>query len=190
MQDISLHLLDIIENSVRAKAKDITIRVKIDRLENRLKIMIKDDGLGMDEETLKNSQNPFFTTKNDRVKKVGLGIPLFKQNAELSDGSFTITSKKNIGTTIDVDFRLDHIDRMPLGNITDTVLTGILGHPETDFNFTLEMISNEETKEIFVFSTKEIKRELEGVPLAHPEVITFIKNYLNEGITEVYREEI
>jgi anti-sigma regulatory factor (Ser/Thr protein kinase) len=190
MQDISLHLLDIIENSVRADAELVEIGILIDEVKNLLDIRVKDDGKGMDEDTINSSQNPFYTTKAERKKKVGLGIPLFKQNAEQCNGSFKITSKQNEGTEIIAQFQFDHIDRMPLGNIADTVLTSILGHPETDFALNYERINNEGKMEVFDFNTKEVRKELGDVPLNYPEVTSFISGFLTNGINNIYMEEI
>ena len=190
MQDISLHLLDIIENSIRAKAQNVEIYIEVNKKNNMLKIKVDDDGHGMDEDMLVNSQNPFFTTKIDREKKIGLGIPLFKQNAEACDGSFLIRSKKGKGTTIAAEFRLNHIDRMPLGNISDTVLTSIIGHPETDISFTMKTVDLNDEITDFIFDTKLIKRELEGIPLNHPDITSFISSFLTEGITGLYKEEV
>lgn len=190
MQDISLHLLDIIENSIRAEAANVDVSIEIDKRNNRLKLRVSDDGHGMDEDMAANSQNPFYTTKNDRVKKVGLGIPLFKQNAELCEGSFKLISKKDEGTTIIADFRLDHIDRMPLGNVADTLLTSILGHPEADISFSIKVNDSHDGEDVFSFDMKEIKKELDGIPLSHPEVTSFIRNFLTDGISKIYSEEI
>jgi len=130
MQDISLHLLDIIENSVRASARNIWISIRIEVLRNELELVVLDDGTGMDAETLEHAQNPFYTTKLEREKKVGLGIPLFKQNAEMCNGSFFMNSEPGVGTELKAIFELSHVDRMPLGKIGDTMLGAIIGHPE------------------------------------------------------------
>ncbi|MBW6516431.1 MAG: ATP-binding protein [Candidatus Cloacimonetes bacterium] len=190
MQDISLHLLDILENSIRADASVVNVCIEINKRDNRLKIMVTDNGHGMSEDILMNSQNPFFTTKENRVKKVGLGIPLFKQNAEHCDGSFNIISAKNKGTEIVAEFRLDHIDRMPLGSIPDTILTSLLGHPDIEFIVEMIKISSDGEKSNFIFDTKDIKQELDGFPINNPEVTGFIRDYLTEGINNIYKEEI
>jgi len=188
MQDISLHLLDIIENSVRAQAQNVWIDIKIIDADNLLVISIKDDGSGMDDETLKAAQDPFYTTKVERKKKVGLGIPLFKENAERCDGSFLITSSLGNGTQIIATFAYDHIDRMPLGKLADTILTAVLGHEEVDLHLETHRIKTD--KEIdFKFSTALIKEELDGVPLSYPDVITFLDQMLNEGIKNTEMEE-
>jgi signal transduction histidine kinase len=190
MQDISLHLLDIIENSVRAKAKHISIEIEVVVLRNRLKISIADDGSGMDEATLLSAQDPFYTSKIERVKKVGLGIPLFKQSAEMCNGSFFMESKLGKGTKIEAVFQYDYVDRMPLGKIDDTILGSVVGHPEVDFRLLLRRIMlNNKTLE-FVFDTEEIKHELDGIPITYPDVVMYIKEILKEGIEETKMEEI
>ena len=189
MQDISLHLLDIIENSVRAKARNIWITILIQHSDNLLRIIVKDDGSGMDYDTLQAAQNPFYTTKTERIKKVGLGIPLFKENAERCDGSFIIESLIGKGTTITADFAYDHIDRMPLGSITDTILTSIMGHNQTDIHLDLLNQKLDTDALEFKFSTALVKQELGDIPLTYPDVITFLNEMLNEGINNTDMEE-
>lgn len=189
MQDISLHLLDIIENSVRAKAKNIVIEIVIEVLRNKLIISVKDDGLGMDETTLQKAQDPFYTTKVERVKKIGLGIPLFKQNAEMCNGRFSICSEPGKGTDLIAEFQFDHVDRLPLGNLEDTMLTLIVGHLEIDFHFSLirKMISGDDLS--YDLSTAVLKRELGDVPLSYPDVIRFIESDIKQGIIKTKMEE-
>lgn len=189
MQDISLHLLDIIENSVRAQALNIDLIITIDQPQNRLEITIEDDGCGMDEETLKAAQDPFYTTKKERKKKVGLGIPLFAENAERCDGSFDMDSVIGKGTRITAEFGYDHIDRMPLGNIADTILTSILGHDQVDINLKLINQKLEGQRLEFKFSTLLVKKELGDIPLSYPDVINFLNEMLNEGIKKTEMEE-
>ncbi|HQH47377.1 MAG TPA: ATP-binding protein, partial [Candidatus Syntrophosphaera thermopropionivorans] len=181
MQDISLHLLDIIENSVRANAKNIQIRVIKDSNTNYLRLIVSDDGIGMDPDTLVKAQDPFFTSKTEREKKVGLGIPLLKQNAELCNGSFLITSEPGKGTVLSAEFQLDHIDRMPLGNLKETLLSAIVGHPEVNFSIILTALDKDKEKS-FHFETAPIKEELGDIPLTYPDVIKYLEQSLNEGI--------
>jgi len=189
MQDISLHLLDIIENSVRAESRHIKIRIIQDVQEDILRFIIEDDGIGMDARTLDEAQNPFYTSKSDRVKKVGLGIPLFKQNAELSGGDFNMSSEPGFGTVLRADFQLSHIDRMPLGNLKDTLLGAIVGHQEVDFS--INLIYKERGKEQgFHFDTSAIKEELGDIPLTYPDVIEYIEESLTEGIQNTNMEEV
>ncbi|NLK49053.1 MAG: ATP-binding protein [Candidatus Cloacimonetes bacterium] len=189
MQDISLHLLDIIENSVRAEARRIKVRVKANVQKNLLRVIVEDDGVGMDAYTVQQAQDPFYTSKLERIKKVGLGIPLFKQNAELSNGSFKMASEPGFGTVLTVDFQLDHIDRMPLGNLKDTLLGVIIGHPEVDFYICL-IYSERGKEQSFHLDTAAIKEELGDIPLTYPDVIEYIDQSLNEGIQNTNMEDV
>lgn len=189
MQDISLHLLDIIENSVRAGARNIKVRVSNNTCENCLRIIVEDDGSGMDPETLAMAQDPFYTSKEERVKKVGLGIPLLKQNAEMSQGRFKMASQPGFGTVMTVDFALDNIDRMPLGDIGSSLLGAIVGHPEVDFHIIFHYCG-ERKEESFHFETLAIKEELGDIPLTYPDVIEYIDQSLHEGIQNTYMEDV
>jgi len=179
MQDISLHILDIIENSVRAKADLIKIYIIIEKSKDTLEIKVWDNGCGMTEKELEMAQNPFYTTKAERKKKVGLGIPLFKQNAEQCDGYFNIKSQKDQGTSIKAVFKYSHYDRMPLGNLTDSFVNSIIGHPEVDFEIYLK---RKDENMSYEFSTKIIKDELGDIPITYPDVIKFVNNELSNEI--------
>ena len=133
MEDLSLHILDIAENSIAAEAKRIEIRSEEDREKDVLTVEIKDDGKGMDERTLKKALDPFFTTRTTR--KVGLGLALLAQASRESDGTIEIDSTPGRGTTVKAAFRYHHLDRKPLGNIHETIETLVTGYPEVDFLF-------------------------------------------------------
>ena len=130
MEDLSLHVLDVAENAIMAAAS----RIEIVIIDNRDKLMqtisITDNGTGMDKETVKNALDPFFTTKK---KKTGLGIPLFAQAAKEAGGALKIRSTLDKGTEIKATFRLDHIDKKPLGNMVETIRVLKATHPEIDF---------------------------------------------------------
>jgi len=131
MEDLSLHILDIVENSIRACAKMIEIKIIEERKKDLLTIKIIDDGKGMDEKTLKNVLDPFFTTKNTR--KVGLGLSLLAQSAEESGGSIEIESKPGQGTKVKATFGYSHIDRKPLGDIYESLKVLIIANPDINF---------------------------------------------------------
>ncbi len=178
MRELSLNVLDIAENSFKAKAK--TVEVSIVQKENILTIRIKDDGCGMDEDFLKRVVDPFTTTRTTR--KVGMGIPLFKMVAEQSGGEFKITSKKGVGTTVTATFLIDHVDRPPLGDIADTIVSmiGNLGEAELVFYFKAFGTS-------FTLDTKEVKKELENIPINTPEILVFLRDMINENIKTNFR---
>jgi hypothetical protein len=172
MQDLSLHILDIAENSINAGASEIRITIVEDTRENILSLEISDNGKGMDEETIKKVYDPFFTTK--ACKHTGLGIPLLAQSARECNGEMNIKTEKGRGTTIHVSFQYDHIDRKPLGAIGDTLIVLIASHPEIDLIF-----EHRRNDSIYSLNISEIRKELEGIPVNSPAVISFIKDDIN-----------
>lgn len=175
MDEISSHIIDIVANSVTAKATCVTVEIIQDAEKNLLSLHIKDDGVGMDEDTIKKVLDPFYTTKAG--KKVGLGVPLLKGTAETTGGTFTLSSSVGKGTEILATFDLTHPDLPPLGNIRDTMLVLVVGNPETDFRFLIRNDSRE-----FILDTKEMRSHLDGVPINHPDVITFLSKYIDESM--------
>ena len=140
MEDISLHILDIAENSIRAKAKNINIMITEDYKNDLLTLTIEDDGEGMDEATKAFALNPFFTTK--KGKKVGLGLALLAHSAEEAGGDMKIESEPGKGTKISAIFKLGHIDRKPLGNLNETIKCLKVTHPEIKLNSDYIKINN------------------------------------------------
>lgn len=177
MPEISLHILDVAENSVRAGASLVKIEVLADTARNTLSITIADNGCGMSGEQLAKVSDPFFTTRSTR--RVGLGIPFFKQAAEGTGGSFSIWSKEGKGTVTEAVFVLDSIDRMPLGDMTATIHTLVTCHEEMDFYYRYARDGRE-----FTLDTREMKEILGNVPPGLPEVSGFIKEYLETNHRE------
>ena len=178
MPEISLNILDVAENSVRAEASLVEITVSVQPEEDTLTVVIRDDGCGMTKEQAARVQDPFFTTRTTR--KVGLGVPFFKQAAESTGGSFRIDSEKGKGTTVKAVFGLSHIDRMPLGDISATVQTLIVFNEHIDFRYTYEYDAKS-----FVLDTREMREMLgEGISFSELEVSAFIKDYLETNKEE------
>ncbi len=178
MRELSLHILDIAQNSIKAEAETLRIVVIEDLEADRLIIKIKDDGTGMDSETVAKVVDPFYTTRTTR--KVGLGIPLFKSSAEACDGYFEIKSQLGTGTEIIAEFKYSHIDRVPLGNMPETIVTIINACDNMDLIYTHTI--NHRT---FTLNTKEIKKLLDGVPISNIEVIAWLREYISEGLHEL-----
>ena len=172
MEDLSLHILDIAENAVRADAKNVEIIITKDMRNDLLRVEVNDNGRGMDTETLARVRDPFFTTKH---KKTGLGIPLFAQAAEQAGGSLTIDSASGRGTRVTASFAWSHVDRPAIGNMADSLMTLIAGHPDLDFLYEVH-----DGEEIFRFDTREIKCDLEGIPINAPEVLKAIRGLMTE----------
>ncbi len=179
MRELALHLLDIAENSVSANARNIRIVVAENTTANRMHLAIIDDGKGMDAEMVARVTDPFVTSRTTR--KVGLGLPLLKAAAEACNGFLQVESQVGKGTTITVEFQLDHIDRMPLGNLTSTMLTLIIGSPEV--HWVLDCQVDDRT---FTFDDAPIKQELgDVIPLSEPAVLAFIRDELETGIASL-----
>ena len=181
MRELALHILDIAENSISAGANKIKITVNENCANDLLSILIEDNGKGMDEATAARISDPFLTSRTTR--KVGLGIPFFKAAAEACDGDFNIESKLGVGTTVQADFKHSHIDRMPLGDISSTLQTLLLGTPDVNWVFEYQVDSDS-----FVFDDKPIKETLDGVPLTEPAVIRYIREMIDQGIQDVHKK--
>lgn len=177
MTEISLNVLDIANNSIRANASLIEIKIQIQRDLDALTITITDNGCGMTEEQVRKVEDPFFTTRTTR--KIGLGVPFFKMAALSTGGSFQIASTPGVGTTVTAVFGLSHIDRMPLGDMNSTMHTLITLNTQIDFLYTYIFDEKE-----FVLDTREFREILNDVPLNSPEVSTYIKEYLKENQNE------
>ncbi|MEW6418857.1 MAG: ATP-binding protein [Nitrospirota bacterium] len=175
MEDLSLHILDIVENSIEAGANRIEIKILEDSKKDIFSLEIRDNGRGMSEEVLRSVTDPFYTTRTTR--RVGLGLPFLSQSAKEAEGDISIESKEGIGTVVYAYFKHSHIDRKPIGNIVDTLIVLIAGNPEIDFFYEHRRNSN-----TYSIDTKEIRSELEGIPINSPEVIEIIKKDLQNGL--------
>lgn len=174
MRELSLHILDITQNSIAAEAKTITITVHEDKIGDMITITVADDGKGMDEETAAKVTDPFYTSRTTR--KVGLGIPMLKINAILCNGDFSLESTPGVGTSISASYQWSHIDRAPLGDMVSTMLTILLGNEDIDFVYTHSV-----DDKVFRFESKEMKEVLEGLSFQTPEVYDWLKEFLTEG---------
>jgi len=176
MDELSLNILDIAQNSIAAGAALVEIDIEEDNTLDRLTIRVKDNGKGMSEDFLEKVHDPFITTRTTR--KIGLGISFFKEAAEITGGYISIQSELGVGTTITGVFVLSHIDRQPLGNLTDTVITLVSLNPEIDFNICYKVDTNE-----FLFSTQEVKELLgDDAKLNSPPIVSFLTEYVSEHI--------
>ena len=178
MKELSLHILDIAENSVNAGASKIEISVNENLNNDELIIKITDNGKGMSAEKMKNLADPFITSRTTR--KVGLGIPFLKAAAEACEGSFEIRSEIGLGTEVEVHFQHSHIDRMPLGDLKSTWLNMLVGYPK--INWVLEYSVNLKTYQL---DDQPIKEILNEVPLSDPQVIGYLKNEIANGFESV-----
>ena len=171
MKELSLHILDIAQNSLSAGCTrlDLTAAEHGDELT----LVIADDGRGMSREFLASVTDPFTTTRTTR--KVGLGVPLFKMAAEMTGGEFSIDSQPGRGTRICASFGLGHVDRMPLGDMTGTVLSLIQLCPQVDFCYRVTRAGGS-----YEIDTREYRQVLGEIPLSEPQVLAFIRSQIEE----------
>ncbi len=179
MNDFSLFILDLCQNSIAANASriDITINEMIER--NKLFIEIIDNGSGIPKDKLDNVFDPFYTTRDTR--KVGLGIPLFTEAVKSADGEVKVIST-HAGTTIRASMKYDHIDRLDIGDIDETLLALIINE-KIDINF--EYYINDSS---YVFNTKKIKEILGNVPILDCDVLKWLKQYLEDELFRLRRK--
>lgn len=182
MRELSLNIMDIAQNSVRAEATWIEIRCHENTQERTLTLEVEDNGKGMSEEQIQAVTDPFFTTRTTR--KVGLGVPLFKMAAEQTGGSFHISSAPGEGTVTAATFHTDHLDMTPLGDINATVSLLINSNPDMDIIFKRSVNQRE-----FTLDTREMREMLGDVPLNNPDVALWIGSYLAENEKDLILEE-
>jgi hypothetical protein len=175
MEDLSLHILDIVENSVAAQAGTIEIRLSEDKKKDVLSVEVIDNGIGMDEETQKKALDPFFTSK--KVRRFGLGLSLLSESAKAANGHLSIKSKKGKGTRIRANFQYSHIDRRPLGNIGQTITTLVIGNPDVDFIYIHKKDGHR-----YVFDTRKIRSQLKGIPMNSLDGMRMIREELRKDL--------
>ena len=185
MREISLHILDIAENSVAAGADQIQIRVYENHVNDVMELVIADNGKGMDAQTVAQVIDPFFTSRTTR--KVGLGIPLLKAAAEACDGAFNIDSSPGKGTIIEVNFKYSHIDRMPLGDLSSTFVSLLVAYPETNWSFEYKIQPSipQALARSFTFENQTFREAVEGCSYSEPTILGYLREVFENGIREV-----
>ncbi|UMZ75298.1 ATP-binding protein [Natranaerofaba carboxydovora] len=184
MKEISLHVLDILQNSVEADATEILLYIDESTEKDLLRIIIKDNGRGMDEKLVKCVLDPFKTTR--KTRRVGLGLSLFQMTARQCEGDLTIASALGKGTRVNVVMKYGHWDRPPLGNMADTIISFLMGSPSIE----LKYIHKKDNIK-FMFETKEVKEMLEDeAPFENSKVAYMVKGYLEQELSKLYGGEI
>ena len=178
MKELSQHILDIMHNSLSAAATEVSLDIKEDSDNDTYMIRITDNGKGIPPEMLKTVTDPYTTSRKSR--KVGMGLPLFRMSAEQTGGYLNITSKVGEGTIVEVLFGKDHIDRPSLGDIEGTLVLLMASFPEREFIYTHTAKGG-----TFTFNSRDIKAELDGVPLNNANVIRFLKEMIRENLREI-----
>ena len=179
MKELSLHILDIMQNSIAAGASEITLDLVEDTDKDILSFQITDNGKGMSESMVKQVMNPFVTGRTTR--KVGLGIPLLKAAAEQTGGGISLSSQEGVGTVIAAEFGYSHIDRQPLGDMAQTMLGLVTSYEGIDFLYRHAVDGKE-----YTLSTKEMKKILGDVSFSTPDVVLWLSEYLKENEAALY----
>ena len=180
MREISLHLLDIAENSVAAQSRNICIEVDENLQSDLLTVSVTDDGRGMDAKTAQQVLDPFYTTRTTR--KVGLGIPLLKLAAEMAEGRLSLVTEAGRGTKVEASFRHSHIDRMPLGDLAITFLTLLVSYPHIHWVFYYQVTDKDGRRDNFNFDDIELKAILGDLSMTEPDILKFVRGMFEEGI--------
>lgn len=178
MKELSLHVLDIINNSITAGAKLITLLITEDEVTDRYLITVTDDGKGIAADMIDRVTDPFVTSRTTR--KVGLGLPLLKQNAERAGGFLNLQSEPGVGTTVNCCFGLKNIDRPAIGDISGVVAMLTCSFADIDFVYLHHTVSGK-----FVFDSREVKAALEGLPVSDPSVRRFLIEMIDENLSEI-----
>lgn len=173
-----MHIMDIIQNSVRAEASLVELEITESQKLDLFSISIKDNGIGMSKQMLEKVTDPFFTTRTTR--KVGLGLSLLKQNAEQTGGKVEINSKEGEGTSLKAIFSHSHLDRPSLGDIAGIMVLLVGANPKMDF-----LYKHITDKGKYVFDTKEVKEVLEGVSVSDPEIMQYLKEMIKENLNTI-----
>ncbi|MCE5314534.1 MAG: ATP-binding protein [Armatimonadota bacterium] len=174
MRELSMHILDLAQNSIAAGATELVIEVSADTQADRLMISLQDNGRGMDSDFLARVRDPFTTTRTTR--RVGLGIPMFEAAAKACGGCIALQSAPGKGTYLAATFRLSHIDRAPLGDIASTLMSIVAANPDLRLRYTQRL-----DDKLFVLDTNDVKAQLDGVPINEGAVLKWLGEYVNEG---------
>lgn len=183
MEDLALHILDLIQNSIRAQAERVDLTIEEDEKKDRIVIEIWDDGQGMSEDFCKKVLDPFTTSR--KTRRVGLGLPLFSMTANQCEGDLEIDSVPGEYTKVLAYMRLSHWDRPPLGDMPGTIVALLVGNPDLDFKYQ-HRVNGEE----FTLDTTEIREAMgPGYSISDMEILEWIREYMKEGLAEIYGGE-
>lgn len=185
MNSIAHHIIDLVNNSIRARASQIQVDVCRDSGTGFLELCIQDNGIGMSEEVRLKALDPFFTTRKSR--KLGFGLPFIRMSAEQSGGSFELHSQSGQGCRLIARFNTNSIDMLPLGDLPSALTQLLCSHPDIRISFTWQ-----DDQETFSVSTTELLAVFEEIPISHVKSMNMIRAYINDNletnkITEVHQ---
>lgn len=181
MKNVALHILDLVENSVRANARKVMVSIKEDPLKDLYLLSVEDDGKGMDEEEKNKATDPFYTSRSTR--KVGLGLPLIRQNAERTGGSFALLSEPGKGTKLEAVFVRSHPDRLPLGEIDEVLVLLAISSPQVHLSYKHDTMYGS-----YLFDTDAIKEITGDFQSVNMEIRIFLREMITENLKEIKAE--
>jgi len=180
MRELSLHILDLVQNAIEAGATKVSLEIIEERQnKNTLLIRVEDNGRGMEEATLKRVTDPFVTSRNTR--RIGLGLSLIHMSTQMCEGYLNIVSDLGRGTMVEALYKHSHIDRPPMGNIAETIRSIIIGNPELNFSY-----SHRVDRKKFSLTTQEMIEILGDIPLTEPMVLVWLQEYLGDNLMNLY----
>ncbi|WP_425060592.1 hypothetical protein SCACP_13220 [Sporomusa carbonis] len=179
MREMSLHILDLVQNSIEAGATLVKLEIIEDFATDVLLIRVSDNGRGMDEKLRQLVIDPFITTRTTR--RIGLGLPLMDMSSQRCGGYLKVESKPGQGTVVEAKYRHSHLDRPPMGNLVETIKTILVTNPT--LNFLYHHIVNDRSLWI---SSQELANILDGIPLTHPDILIWLHEYLSDNIANLY----
>jgi len=179
MRELSLHILDLVQNALEAGATLVKLEIIENFAADVLTIRMSDNGRGMDEQLRQLVIDPFITTRTTR--RIGLGLPLMDMSSKRCGGYLTIDSTPGRGTIVEVKYQHSHLDRPPMGNLVETIKTILVANPALDFIY--HHTIDDKT---FSISSQELVDTLDGVPLTHPDILTWLHGFLLENISNLY----
>jgi DNA mismatch repair ATPase MutL len=189
MKALALNILDIVQNSIRAKATEISITITESESSDLYRISVTDNGTGISDEIIDNVTDPFVTTRTKR--RMGLGLPLLKYHAEMTGGSLEIESEQGKGTKVSASFSNHHIDRQPLGDIVGVLIISIAANPGIEFRY-----NHSTDKGEYDFSSAETKEYLEITSLCERELLEDLAEIICENLKNIevsgfkYKEKV
>jgi len=178
MKELSLHILDIAQNSIVAGASTIEIDIDENSLTSTLSIRIRDNGRGIQSDILDRITDPYTTSRTTR--KVGMGLPLLNDACRISGGKLSVSSAQGEGTNVVATLGLNHIDRQPLGDVSGVLLLLVSANPAIEFIYQHSKNGNK-----YIFNTKEVKEVLDGLPINSPDVMRMLREMIDENLEEL-----
>jgi hypothetical protein len=179
MREISLHILDLVQNSIEAGATQVELEIVEDLVKDSMIIRLSDNGRGMNEKLRQLVIDPFITTRTTR--RIGLGLPLMDMSTKRCGGYLRLDSTPGKGTVVEAMYQHSHFDRPPMGNLVETIKSILVANPALHFLYNHTV--NDRSISV---SSQELANILDGIPLTQPDVLIWLHGYLSDNIANLY----